>query len=275
MNLVHARPFQLVEPQTKWKNSLVRVCWGDESHVEKTAVGIENQNELNQDTFPKYDFAEELKSKIKTLVTSEFTLKKTGIEFVGWNKCDDLNNIDAVIFLTDAKDLFYTIQGAATIGDRGEVMMDGEYRFYGYETSHPGIIGAAYKEGIKSYAWLRFNQEGYFKYQYKGAVDGLLATALHEFGHLSGLRHADLQIKEDKDQCRQSLNNVNGQEKSDLEKEKIGSTAKKVGGFDPDSVMSYCNIYNLKKNITHLSAGDIRALRYLYPEKQASETPSK
>lgn len=149
----------------KWKKKEITVCWARKENQNKICRGtglIEVEDELPN--------AENLKKDIRDIISQEYTLAKTGIHYIGWKSCSDNEPYDVMLFTTSyTKPLVLEGGlGEASIGPCTTFQSDG------YTGNKPYVI-----LGLDS----RSSRQGIL------AQQDLRITALHEFGHLSGLHH--------------------------------------------------------------------------------------
>lgn len=165
-----------------------------------------------------------LKQKTQKLIESEFSTVRTGIEFYGFNDCIKNDDSDAILFLI-LNSSITKHEGKASIGNSGEVLSSANGKFLGFKYS-----GASEK---KSFVLIRY----YNQISLLTNEETFLITALHEFGHLAGLRHTDAQLQDNKHAYCSAL-----QETGIIPVEELGFTASTNTGFDPQSIMSYCYV---------------------------------
>jgi hypothetical protein len=199
----------LFEPQVKWDKSRVTVCWMDSDQ---------------QDRFTRAE-----KLAVQTIVQREFTSARTGIEFVGFKGCSDSEKYDIYIDGKSKREkvmsYFFFVDspviGSAEIGQGGipaepddgylGQRKSGPYRLYLYVDRAATIPGESYLFG------LQFN-------------------ALHEFGHMAGLRHEHIQREALADpNCSKRVQNDQF-----VEGEPIYTSTWKSSHYDPNSIMNYC-----------------------------------
>jgi hypothetical protein len=220
----------IVEPLVSWTKSSIHVCWRD---------GI--------DTDPAYvknDFTAAQKKAVQDIIQQEYTINRVGIEYVGWENCRDLpvggydfeiiqDNEFApsnpiVKYYRDA-----SAEGMAFIGEGG-----GCYRVTETDpfSQTSKVTTGYYKRNDKKdkkvyllfYPWNDAYENSY------SSLDRLQNTALHEFGHVAGMRHEHINPE--------AMNDPNCQYmgRNFTVTEKIYDTSKIVGAYDPNSIMNYC-----------------------------------
>jgi hypothetical protein len=152
------------DPRGRWDRSKVRVCWanGSGTHYNACMKGGEIRHKLRPATRDESHY----RTLIQSIVTQEYRVARTGIEFVGWENCpadkDASEGADVVLYL----------------GKSPEGIVTGE-----------AIAGRCLDpEGATGFVRIFLPE----KPQMKIALDDALrATALHEFGHAAGLKHED------------------------------------------------------------------------------------
>jgi hypothetical protein len=224
------------EPLVTWTKRSVRVCWLSGAVFDAA--------------FAKNDFSPKLKKAVQDIVQKEYTLDRTGIEFTGWQECTDLKEgeFDLAIFQDDyAAPTNKIVEGFRKSNTEG-------YAVLGEGSKLETITKTKIGKNLKKY---KITKKGFFKRKqelpmmylsYNKAfdkingnflsVDELQFTALHELGHVAGLRHehARPEAKEDPN-C-----SLFGEFKNE---ETYHDTTKIFGPYDANSIMNYCWGYTL------------------------------
>lgn len=198
-----------------------------------------------------------LKEFSKNVITREFSIARTGLEFTSWNDCDaETEKADS--FLEFTADTFST----------------GFTEQYGVEKNGPHV-----SIGLGKYS----------KKPTETELRRLDATLVHEFGHLAGLTHEhqyfrskalkDPVCKEDERTYKwikslkrfargwghSGAGGFSGRIRPYYTAFKKGK--KSYGSYDSGSMMNYCHLRLLERNDASgaLSEQDIETLRFLYP----------
>lgn len=181
----------------------------------------------------------ETKSKeaIKSLIQKEYNSQRIGVEFTGWKDCGDEAKADVIIFTTHDSpheslndfimgELPY---GQATIGEAGDYNSKREVFFK--PANH-----------LKPFVFIRMvdASEG-FKIS---PLKALKLTALHEFGHLLGLRHEHA-----RDEAKNDPNCSTTETYKTKYSESLDKSTAFYGVYDPNSIMNYCHLRMLKKKV--------------------------
>jgi len=232
-----ASPDSIAEPLVKWSKPEVRVCWyaGDRG------------------------FTEEEKQAVQKIVQQEYTPKKTGIYFTGWKNCADImwDNYD-VSLLEDTDDKPYKIAfdgQSSAIGENG--ILEKETRWSSRQSKMVDHEFYRTKDTSKlPNVYLVAQRKAQFKISY--LVD-LERTALHELGHIAGLRHEHARPEAQLDPHCKGVSLT----------EKEIDTTDRYGEYDNHSIMNYCWKYYLEDNggpeaEIGLSDGDRHTLQCLY-----------
>lgn len=152
------------EPQSKWPKNKVSVCWGETKHLKETEFS--DRDKPITDNFDSNQEKENAKVEIQKIIEENYKVETTGIEYIGWKKCnDDPSKVseDLIIFIgnPDAE----TSSLASTIGKKSD------------SQKKSGVILKLLTEKAANYLKpLEFTK----------------FLALHEFGHVAGLRHEDI-----------------------------------------------------------------------------------
>lgn len=152
------------------------------------------------------------KQLIQKVVQAEFNKTRTGIYFTGWKSCELDPSADTVLITINSTKLPL---GRSSVG-RSEV--------YQYETQ-------ALPQDKKTFVLLNMSPAVGSVLSYESE---LTFTAVHEFGHLAGLRHENINPEANSDSnCTES----------EIGPEVSQDSAVYLSPYDPSSVMNYC-LYN-------------------------------
>ncbi|NDG84282.1 MAG: hypothetical protein EBX52_04495 [Proteobacteria bacterium] len=185
------------EPDVRWDHRKVRVCWAEAD--------------------APYHFTEELRTGVQEIISREYRLERTGIEFTGWRSCSLLspNQYDAVLIQsTKSHSRFFKVFGHASIGQSTE------------ERPH---------------VYLYYENQSANGFKLTG-IENLQLTALHEFGHLAGLRH---------EHAREEAKSL--EVPSCAGDETVPGSAHEYGPYDRTSVMNDCWLEQLRLKGTSFS----------------------
>lgn len=231
------------EDQFKWNKTSIQVCWGT----------IEQFISVNHDLGVKIDaqdlisFSHDLQQQVQNKIQTQFTVDRTGIEFIGWTSCALAPEFDIII-----------------------------YGAYGYKNNKNGpersLLGSSnigraeldLKSLRKGPGFIFLNQMN--GPQEKFSTEKLILTALHEFGHAAGLRHEHIRRDaEDDENCTQRAHQY-----GELDDEPM-SSARIIGNYDALSIMNYCYEWYFKnrqgfitQDMIRLSHLDIQTLLCMY-----------
>ncbi len=224
------------EPEVAWSKTSIRVCWGNDDHKFRTLLARED--------FKITDYSEKEKTWVKEIITQEFKLQDVGIEFIGWEPCNErVTNADIVLLRfqenpsAQPSGEYKIVKGKATIGERGTVTTVVDHlsatSFERFTKSILSklpfvLLNAETKAG-------NLSQENYFK-----------MVALHEFGHSAGLRHEHIRHEASmKDpNCKRTKSVIDSEETS-YQGTLFSSP------YDPNSIMNYC-FMNVVSRVTGL-----------------------
>ena len=180
-------------------------------------------------------------SKTKRIVSEEFTKERTGIYFTGWKPCSQSKRVDIIIMKSSKK--YHSI------------------------TAYPGRASLG-SDGLRS-------TTGYFS---KGTKRSAIALAtfsreniLHEFGHLTGLRHEHIHPEAKTDlnclKLGKRIIKPRKQQRKSKSRDQVLATTLIFSEYDSESIMNYCYIEKLrneKRSQASLSEEDLRTLRHIY-----------
>lgn len=237
LTTAHAGPENLVEPYVVWSKKQVSVCYASSKDFTKTQLP-DSAPELREAAITSFTAAQ--KTLIKTAVTGAYSSAATGIEFVGWEECSKKPESDAYLFhISDAEQPFL---GIASIGEAGN---------YGYVDvpldqtgKNKSRVFGMFKDPSKK-AFVGINTALLSDKIALKVDDNLKLTAIHEFGHLAGLRH------EHADPTMMVLNEKKIPVSQDLNCQTVGFEVKelpfqttfKTSVYDANSIMNYCFLY--------------------------------
>jgi hypothetical protein len=206
-----ASEFSVAEPLTLWSKNKLKTCWILEDtktqdlpiEIRKKISSAPKGSNLN---FEEYQ-------AVKNIIEENFKAENTGISFYGWNECQ---NDQADVYITTSQKQQPFI-GFGSIGDGSHF------------TNVDVDLSTKHKE--KSFVYLsRISQS---KIQNK--LKALQMFALHEFGHVAGLRHEHIR-DEAKNDPNCLLSGAHTKEKKDLYTVELNE-------YDPNSIMNYCYIH--------------------------------
>lgn len=231
--------FAPVEPQAAWIHPTVRVCWASQQFIrDLIASGKINQVDEHMaklmrrviDSNAGADPTTDEKSNIENTIVREYNSRGTGIRFVGWKSCEeDAERSQAYLFTgTDASSAV-GINGQSSIGQ----CADDNTRYIFPFTWESGYHR---ETGQKAAVFLRLHRKSKKKIN---PFESDAITALHEFGHLAGLRHEHLRMESKWDPICKLTGDTWMTEKAD-------ETTQLVGRYDPQSVMNYCWVHLLR-----------------------------
>ncbi len=231
----HAGLDNLTESQVAWSKKQVSVCFAGFDLYPKAQLS---------DTIPKLTaasistFSEAQKSVLKLAITGAYKAETSGIEFTGWKDCSESPESDAYVF--HVNDNQQNFLGIASIGEAGVLSYIDAPRLFQTSTRKIG-----YKKGKGKKAYVAINTGFYGEKEALTEDQHLSLTAIHEFGHLAGLRHehadpAVLVLNEEKVAVSQDLNcKAVGFNSA----EGLLDSTEKVSVYDANSIMNYCFLY--------------------------------
>jgi hypothetical protein len=237
----------IIEPAAKWNSTQLRVCF-------------ETVNPL----------AKSHQELVQKALEREFSPTRTGIHFVGFQTCtlrEPLHTVrvDASPDKNNPVSMGYsTIKSVNSSRDLGFGMGNSKQISVGDQT---GFVKLS--TGEIAFPRVTLALDGYCDRE--GAKVDLIncvqGVALHEFGHVAGLRHEHARPEAVTDPLCLAAKSV---DVHSSEREALGATAR-VGSrpYDPQSIMSYCymDAYELgaiQIQQVGLSLGDVKTLQSLY-----------
>ena len=230
----------IYEPKVLWHKPDVEVCFYDEeSQLEDTVIYNNIISRLVYQMEPD-EVPEEKKKSIEEVIVRNFTPETTGIHFTGWKKCSESEDANVVIIRARGVSLFnfrlpVFYKGMASIGEQS------------YHSEDQGFFQAGYRK--KSFVLLPSLAP---------------EVALHEFGHVAGLRHEHIHSDAKNDYRCKLVPAFQGD--GILEKPDVSTIINTE--YDKDSIMNYCYLVThflpLTSREANLSPLDKETLKSIY-----------
>ena len=232
------------ESKVIWDQPEIKVCFlskVDQANLSKLAIPPGAEKEFVPAVFTK---SEQL--RIREVVNLNYTADETGVHFVGWGTCEPSSNADVFLFKAGgfARRFWFKMkpffEGLSAIGQSGLLLGDGFER-------------DPLKKSFVSISTVNSQ------------------TIVHEFGHLSGLRHE--QAHPEFSNFEKSKNPRKYLKFKTYMEEDLGTTAVVYTHYDRQSVMnSYVRrtlhpIKDCPKDLC-LSSDDKATLKHLYPPRK-------
>jgi hypothetical protein len=224
LSLITARTFASIgEPISYWKKNEVRVCWQNKETLSKELFTENQWKKLSAASQELKEMSLEQKQLIKDSIQNEYNLSQTGISFIGWNSCKEDPNADAILIVVNSDE---QPLGRASVG-RSEIYVNEiSYDLETFPLPHDA----------KTFVLLNL-MKAYDSVV--GHEDELKYSAIHEFGHLAGLRHENISPDAEKDpNCTEY----------DIGSEIAMDKIKPLTPYDPSSIMNYCLYSFIRKS---------------------------
>lgn len=248
----------IIEPHVIWSKKELKTCFFDDnSQLAQTILETKENTKKNFDFSPK-KLRKKQKQAVYDVITKEFTPKRTGIHFTGFQDCSKVSNPDVIVMRAASKVLLLdspSFRGRAVIGEAG--MFETKHEYNSETDTNEYIIE---KDGTY--------HEGFFEKSGKTAFVALrttnYGTIAHEFGHVAGLRHEHIREEANNDKNCKDFRVVWPT------KEKIYDTALLETNYDSQSIMNYCYLQSRSGKTFEqrigsiLSAGDLQTLKSFY-----------
>jgi hypothetical protein len=217
-NQKNSKPFGLSELNAIWDKSSLKICFKNSS----------------------VSFSESEKNLIAVSVNDQYSIEKTGVEFIGFDECKNEFGYDVIlergdseqkssVGLTFVYDRVSKEQTGFGMGNSKKIKnADGEISYVPLDKNEFAVSNVLL--GIDKYC-----SHPRMKIEKNSCIRGLV---LHELGHVLGLRHEHVRPEALKDPlCIESKN----ARLKDVNREKIGNTASTYNTpYDSRSIMNYC-----------------------------------
>lgn len=233
------KPTGFAETQHLWDKRTLLVCFASTlDHLTGAAIELDRSESLEQLKIEPIHLADRI--LIKSAVARSFSLETTGIEFIGWQDCPsnepEMRKIDVVLFSAPFPQHSITA-AAGCIGD--------PQKSVDKERSSIRIEASAFRDYPDRKEFLRFADFlgiglSRAEISHLDVVYPSLQI-VHEFGHVSGLRHEHCRLDGHKILKRTALGDRNifwwaGYEQGESQD---FAPAQAIGDFDFLSAMSY------------------------------------
>jgi len=207
----YAGPNGIYEPLVKWSKNEVKVCW--------SYPIVEGET---------FNVSEKL--AVKSVIQREFTAERTGIYFTGFEDCAAAPDSDVFVYTGNSD------PNPKRKHDSGGLLGESEIGEGGTVVDEKSDEGFTYKKKKVFYMmYLYSNRQR--KVPNADYLYALKVTALHEFGHLAGLRHEHVWAE------AQSDFNCRLHRKGDVAfntQEPIFKSTQVATAYDSNSIMNYC-----------------------------------
>lgn len=206
----YAGPLSLGEPEFKWTKREIIVCWQDQNSLDLSSLSNFQLGQITPLLSTLEIMDQTLKNLIQEKIEAEFSAERTGIYFTGWKSCSE----------TDSPDL-HLLTGRSTKTPRGRAILgfgdnfDFDLHIYKRLTNYSFVYLNLDPRNRK----LDFNLD-------------VVQTALHEFGHVGGLRHEHIHQDMQQDPLCGDWR----------PSETLYPGTTHLSAYDPQSIMNYCFI---------------------------------
>ena len=217
------------DPSVIWNKNYINVCWQDNIPLNESLFTESQWRRLNSANNFLFKETATNKNFIKDIIEIEFNISKTGVQFIGWEICNDYIETDVVIITVRSQE---HPLGRASVG-RSHT---------NDEVGRREIL----PKDKKAFVFLNLIDVPNSNMKY---LDEVAYTAVHEFGHLAGLTHENTHPE--------ASNDPNCTEE-DLFPDFSQETVNYLTDYDPSSIMNYC-LYNfLSKTGLFFYANNLR-----------------
>lgn len=231
------------EPEHIWRKKSINVCWWDKGTKNLYSLKVINptlHKILNAKYYDVLLMQNSRKEIIKKNIVDTYTLDETGIRFIGWKDCSMSKNSDVIIYAINdfkIKTQFKNIP-ANSSHYRYEHKQVMNFIKNSSNSSNVALIDANHiKNEPQAHLIIYENNDTLKLY----TNEYLKLNAIHEFGHLAGLRHEDIRREEayKSQYCRISPDTL----KNNYESK--GDQTSFTSNYDQESIMCYCYFLHL------------------------------
>jgi hypothetical protein len=180
------------------------------------------------------------KAIIKNNIMNTYSLAETGISFIGWKNCSTTKNSDVIIYAINDFKIKSQFKEIPTNSShfRYEQKQVNNFIKNTTNSSNVALLDSNHIENEPQAHLVIYENNNTLKLY---TDEFLKLNAIHEFGHLAGLRHEDIR-KEDayaSKYCQISLDRL----KNNYESK--GDQTAFTSRYDQESIMSYCYFLHL------------------------------